>query len=678
MAGLELTAGGFFTFYLFIVLAQATMTVLFRTIGCVSANLDSALRLASVLVMLLILTSGYMVPYKDIRPWIRWANWINPLAYGFAGMMVNEFKDLDMLCVEQSLVPRGTTYNDTTFQVCILAGSQPQKDKVAGTDYLSASFGYQTIDLWRNVGVLIAFFVGLLGVNVLVGELMVFTSSTTYAKSQRPRKTMLVDAESNTQTQSDVDNPTVQPSQSTVTWENLDYTIPVGSGTKQLLYGVSGFVEPGMMLALMGPSGAGKSTLLDVLSQRKSIGVIEGDLMVDSKPPGSDFAMRSGYCEQADVHDSQQTVREAMLFSANLRQPHGSSQFEKGAYVDQLIKVLELTDVSDSLIGSPDCGLSIEERKRVTIGVELAAKPDILVFLDEPTSGLDSQSALSIVRFLRRLADTGVAIICTIHQPSASLFGIFDQLLLLHHGRTVYCGSTTHFPTYLSEHGLDVPPSGNVAEIALQALGETDTVVGSDKYSWAEKWSSSAEAANIRQQIQTIKSRANPTEKVCALAFPYEFKLTEEQNLANQTACASLPRAATPFWYQLRAVLYRTLITNSRLPGYWSTRLFNHILIGLLTGLTYLKIGNSLVDVQYRIFVVFQVTILPSLLLSQVEPRYHAARAIFYREKSSKMYSSTVFVSSMILSEIPASIVCSAAVSTTSHSLLFPSSAVAE
>lgn len=86
-------------------------------------------------------------------------------------------------------------------------------------------------------------------------------------------------------------------------------------------------------------------------------------------------------------------------------------------------------------------GLNVEQRKRLTIGVELAAKPALLLFLDEPTSGLDSQTAWSICALLRKLADNGQAILCTIHQPSAILFQEFDRLLFLARGgKTVYFG----------------------------------------------------------------------------------------------------------------------------------------------------------------------------------------------------------------------------------------------
>ena len=131
-----------------------------------------------------------------------------------------------------------------------------------------------------------------------------------------------------------------------------------------------------------------------------------------------------------DVHEGTATVREAMRFSAYLRQPYEVPESQKDADVEEIIELLELQPLADALVSS----LGVEARKRLTIGVELASKPELLLFLDEPTSGLDGQSAWNIVRFLKKLADHGQAILCTIHQPSSLLFESFDRLLLLERG----------------------------------------------------------------------------------------------------------------------------------------------------------------------------------------------------------------------------------------------------
>lgn len=135
------------------------------------------------------------------------------------------------------------------------------------------------------------------------------------------------------------------------------------------------------MIALMGASGAGKSTLLNTLSQRQKVGVVSGEMLVDGRPLGTEFQRGTGFCEQMDLHDGTATVREALEFSAILRQERHIPKEEKLAYVDKIINLLELTELQDAIVIS----LGVEQKKRLTIGVELAAKPSLLLFLDEPT-----------------------------------------------------------------------------------------------------------------------------------------------------------------------------------------------------------------------------------------------------------------------------------------------------
>lgn len=182
------------------------------------------------------------------------------------------------------------------------------------------------------------------------------------------------------------------------------------------------------------------------------MGVVTGEMLIDGRPLPRSFQRSTGYVEQLDIHEHTSTVREALQFSALLRQPKEVPRKEKYDYVEKIIKLLEIEEIAEAIIGTGEAGLSVEQRKRVTIGVELASKPQLLLFLDEPTSGshtasavlrigLDAQGAFNIVRFLRKLCDAGQAILCTIHQPSAILFEHFDDLLLLQAGgRTVYFG----------------------------------------------------------------------------------------------------------------------------------------------------------------------------------------------------------------------------------------------
>lgn len=122
--------------------------------------------------------------------------------------------------------------------------------------------------------------------------------------------------------------------------------------------------------------------MLNALAQRHRGGHLTGDMLVNGRPNGPQFKKATGFCEQMDIHDDSSTIREAFEFSALLRQSPDVSQHEKFSYVDQILELLELTDMQDAIIWS----LPLEQKRRTTIGVELCAKPSLLLFLDEPTS----------------------------------------------------------------------------------------------------------------------------------------------------------------------------------------------------------------------------------------------------------------------------------------------------
>lgn len=174
-----------------------------------------------------------------------------------------------------------------------------------------------------------------------------------------------------------------------------------------------------------------------------------------------------------DVHEPTATVRECLRFSAKLRQPREVPLKEKYDYCEKVIDLLEMRSLAGATVGSGGSGLNQEQRKRLTIAVELASKPELLLFLDEPTSGLDSLAAYNIVRFLRRLADAGQAVLCTIHQPSAVLFEQFDDLVLLKSGgRVVYHGELgsdcrTLLDYFERNGGKHCPHDANPAEVCL-------------------------------------------------------------------------------------------------------------------------------------------------------------------------------------------------------------------
>ncbi|GJN15549.1 hypothetical protein PR202_gb02470 [Eleusine coracana subsp. coracana] len=211
----------------------------------------------------------------------------------------------------------------------------------------------------------------------------------------------------------------------------------------QLLQDVSGAFRPGVLTALMGITGAGKTTLLDVLAGRKTGGYTEGTVKIAGYPKKQEtFSRISGYCEQSDIHSPNLTVYESLKFSAWLRLPSNVKPHQRDMFIEEVMSLVELTDLRNAMVGIPGAtGLSAEQRKRLTIAVELVASPSI-IFMDEPTTGLDARAAAIVMRTVRNTVDTGRTVVCTIHQPSIEIFESFDELLLMKRGgQLIYSGS---------------------------------------------------------------------------------------------------------------------------------------------------------------------------------------------------------------------------------------------
>lgn len=341
-----------------------------------------------------------------------------------------------------------------------------------------------------------------------------------------------------------------------LTWNsysNVCYDVKIKSENRRILDHIDGWVKPGTLTALMGVSGAGKTTLLDCLAERTAMGIVTGDIMVDGRLRNASFQRKTGYVQQQDLHLETTTVREALSFSAVLRQPPHVPRAEKLAYVDEVIKLLDMEEYADAVVGILGEGLNVEQRKRLTIGVELAAKPPLLLFVDEPTSGLDSQTSWAILDLLEKLTKSGQAILCTIHQPSAMLFQRFDRLLLLAGGgRTVYFGdigkNSKTMTSYFEQNGAPTcPPDANPAEWMLEAIGAAPGT--STDVDWHQVWRGSQEFGAVQGELQRLE--ANATDTVAEV---------EDQT--------SLNEFAAPFSLQLREVTLRVFSQYWRTPSY--------------------------------------------------------------------------------------------------------------
>ena len=344
-----------------------------------------------------------------------------------------------------------------------------------------------------------------------------------------------------------------------------------------------------------------------------------------------------------DIHEPTATVREALQFSALLRQPREVPKQEKLDYCETIIDLLEMRPIAGATIGKIGEGLNQEQRKRLTIGVELASKPELLFFLDEPTSGLDSGAAFNIVRFLRKLADAGQAVLCTIHQPSAVLFEHFDELLLLKSGgRVVFHGPLGHDSRNLIEYfesngGSKCPPTANPAEYMLDTIGAGDPdYAGQD---WGDVWEKSKMKQERSREIEEmINSRGN-VEPTKSLKDDREY--------------------AMPLGTQTLAVVKRSFIAYWRTPNYVFGKMMLHIMTGLFNCFTFYKIGHKSVDYQNRLFSVFMTLTISPPLIQQLQPVFIHSRQIFqWRENNAKIYSWFAWATAAVVVEIPYAIVC--------------------
>ncbi|TCD65301.1 hypothetical protein EIP91_002826 [Steccherinum ochraceum] len=653
---LEQDAATFFIFLLIVFTVTITMKAWFRALAAAFSSAAPAQTVAGLAMLGLVLYTGYSIPQPTMIGALRWITYINPLKYGFEALMVNEFHLREADCA--TLVPSGPGYENISAvnQVCTTVGSLPGQTTVNGNRYLNLSYDYYYSHLWRNFGIVVAFGV------FFVGCYLFFTERNTEAAGEssstvylRGAKTVPVVEEEGRKSDEEKAPSTIAPSGRSVadkmesksatapamtdvfSWQHVNYTIPVEDGTRTLLDDVSGYVAPGKLTALVGSSGAGKTTLLNVLAQRVSMGVVSGDRFVNGHALPSDFQAQTGYVQQMDTHLATSTVREALLLSAKLRQPASVPLEEKEAYVETCLKMCGLEAHADAIIGS----LGVEHRKRTTIGVELAAKPRLLLFLDEPTSGLDSQSAWAIVSFLRSLADNGQAILCTIHQPSAELFSVFDRLLLLRKGgQTVYFGDLGHngetLINYFQRNGArHCEADENPAEYMLEATGAGATA--HSEIVWQDVWKQSPEARRLQDELEAIhtEGRARPA-----------VTTTQKSEFA------------TSWLYQTATLTQRDAQAHWRSPTYLLAKLALNIVAGLFIGFTFWKSKDSMQGNQNKLFAIYMGTLVCVPLGNQLQVVFIEMRNVYeIRERPSHMYSWTALLTSQILIEIPWNIV---------------------
>ncbi|KAG8217094.1 hypothetical protein J3R82DRAFT_5121 [Butyriboletus roseoflavus] len=443
-----------------------------------------------------------------------------------------------------------------------------------------------------------------------------------------------------------------------VRWSNISYFIRSSKGDKTILDSINGHVAAGELMAIFGPSGAGKTTLVELIAGKAKSGLFTGSITFPSSANAR--RPRVAFVPQTDILPAVLTVREALTFAASLRLPESLSSERKAALVSAVISRLGLEDVAETRIGATDGsgrGISGGEARRVSIGLELVGCPDILV-CDEPTSGLDSVSARRVVNVLKEVAQgggalfgsaeehsQGVAVICSVHQPSSRLYHSFDSVLLLSRGRALYSGPGGLAPArhFTSARDADIGQTGD-SELPPYEEGHNvaDYLLEIASASPADSISNATilESKHDTQRPATLNR--NSDEK--AKGPDVEALITRNRGTTGQYA--------TTFLTQFQILCGREWRLLRRDKSLFFTHLIISAILGVFCGGLYFQTGYTIAGFQSRVGCLF---FLGSLIaFSSLSSLYNIVeiRPLFVRERSNSYYSPTAWLLSRFFFDV--------------------------
>ncbi|XP_066142212.1 ATP-binding cassette sub-family G member 4 [Euwallacea fornicatus] len=454
---------------------------------------------------------------------------------------------------------------------------------------------------------------------------------------------------------------------------DLKYSVSEGRrrGYKTILKGVNGKFKSGELTGIMGPSGAGKSTLMNILAGYKTSN-LEGSILINGKERNQRrFRKMSCYIMQDDCLSPHLTVLEAMTVSANLKIGKMVPNSEKKAIINEVMEILGLQDC----LNTASVCLSGGQRKRLSIALELVNNPPVM-FFDEPTSGLDSSSCFQCLCLLKSLARGGRTIICTIHQPSARLFEMFDNLYMLAEGQCIYRGPVMNLVPFLSNMGLNCPsyhnPADYVMEVAcgehgdyVQKLvvavnaGRCNTVLSKALEATGQKIISNDIAKETTQLKPNGECLAlhptGPPPNNGALAPPTctTSLLDSSENLTQDKA--GFP---TSGFHQFLVLFMRSVCIIFRDKTLTRLRLVAHFIIGILIGAIFYGIGNDAAKVMsnagclfFTVMFMMFTAMMPTILTFPLE------MSVFVREHLNYWYSLKAYYFAKTLADVPFQII---------------------
>ncbi|XP_055710758.1 ATP-binding cassette sub-family G member 4-like [Phlebotomus papatasi] len=462
-------------------------------------------------------------------------------------------------------------------------------------------------------------------------------------------------------------------------FRNMKHTVKTGlvkREDKVILDDINGDFRAGELTAIMGPSGAGKSTLMDILAGYTTTNVY-GKVTVNGRERDiRRFRRQTAYIMQDHNLQPVLTVWEAMHFSANLKIGSELSKTKKLVRIRQILEAIALYEVRKTRTVK----LSGGQKKRLAIALELVNNPPIM-FFDEPTSGLDSSTSTQCVSILKQLAQEGRTIICTIHQPSALVFRMFDHLYAIAEGKCIYTGSVQNVVPFLMELDLKCPefhnPSDYLLEISTHDYGmQNDRLVAKSQngmcctYRSYKSRNSSQIAAMTKVEQMMSNGLITPvrapsighSSKVPQTPVMELMQLKPKKaglKISPSKCCKRDDRYPTTFLRQFYIILLRTFLILWRDRSLTAMRVCIHLFVAPIIGLLYFGIGNDGYHTynNYK-YAFFSIMFLMYTAFSSIILVFPLELPIIKREHFNRWYSLKAYYVAMTLADVPVQVVC--------------------
>ncbi|RVW28717.1 Pleiotropic drug resistance protein 1 [Vitis vinifera] len=604
--------------YLLLLLVNQMASGLFRLIASSGRNMIVSNTFGAFVLLMLLALGGVILSHDDVKKWWIWGYWCSPLMYAQNAIVVNEFLGHSW--------KKNVTGSTESLGVTVLNNR----------GFFTEAYWY-----WIGAGALFGFILLFnFGYTLCLNFLNPFDkpqaviveesdNAKTGGQIELSQRNSSIDQAASTERGEEIGRSISSTSSAvreeavaganhnkkkgmvlpfqpySITFDDIRYSVDMPEEMKsqgvvedklELLKGVSGAFRPGVLTALMGVSGAGKTTLMDVLAGRKTGGYIEGNISISGYPKKQEtFARISGYCEQNDIHSPHVTVYESLLYSAWLRLSSDVKSETRKMFIEEVMELVELTPLRDALVGLPGVnGLSTEQRKRLTIAVELVANPSI-IFMDEPTSGLDARAAAIVMRTVRN----------TVTQEEQLCAPSINQLLLLKRGgQEIYVGPLGRYSCHLINYFEGIEGVSKIKD-------------GYNPATWMLEATTAAQEATLGVDFTEIYKNSD----------------------------------------LYRACLWKQRWSYWRNPPYTAVRFLFTTFIALLFGTMFWDLGtkrSTQQDLFNAMGSMYAAVLFLGIQNSQsVQPVVVVERTVFYRERAAGMYSPLSYAFAQALVEIP-------------------------